>query len=121
MDNKIPPITGKRTNWDRPRFPVRWTQNNRGLSPICLGLRVWETTDHALREVANVRVTGYSLPASDSAARALLNPLQSRANRGGVEVRVSDPNAEGRQRWRDLLGERVTIDDERLRKTPAPA
>lgn len=77
-------------------------------------LRVWDEADRALREAASVRVIGYSLPASDGAVRALLNPLRSRAERGEVEVRVSDPNAEARQRWRDLLGEKAAIDGKRL-------
>lgn len=77
-------------------------------------LRVWEEADCALRGATRVRIIGYSLPASDGAVRALLNPLRSRADRGEAKVRVSDPNAEARARWQVLLGERVAVDDELL-------
>src|SRR5437016_9706625 len=77
-------------------------------------LHVWGEADRALREAASVRLIGYSLPASDGAVRALLNPLRSRAERGEVEVRVSDPNAEARARWRVLLGQGVVVDGEHV-------
>jgi hypothetical protein len=77
-------------------------------------LRIWQQADRALREATQVRVVGYSLPRSDGAVRALLNPLRCRADCGEVFVHVSDPHAEARQRWRELLGQSTTIDDTRL-------
>jgi hypothetical protein len=77
-------------------------------------LRVWEEADRALHEAARVRVIGYSLPSSDGAVRAILNPLRCRADHGEALVWISNPNAEARQRWRELLGQRVTVDDNRL-------
>lgn len=77
-------------------------------------LRVWQQADRALREATQVRIVGYSLPRSDGAVRALLHPLRCRADCGEVFIHVSDPNAEARQRWQELLGENVMIDSYRL-------
>lgn len=74
----------------------------------------WAEADLALRAAMIVRIHGYSLPASDTGVRALLNQLRSRLERDRVEVHVSVPDREGRDRWRDFLGPGALIDDSRI-------
>jgi hypothetical protein len=70
--------------------------------------RIWYLAGKALAAANRVLVWGYSLPPSDAAARVLLNPLRFRVNEGEVEIIVTDPNGDVRNRWDEFLGYRVS-------------
>jgi len=72
--------------------------------------RVWFLAQKALAGATRIRVRGYSLPPSDAAARVLLNPLRFRLSEGDLEIDVTDPPAETRNRWDEFLGQRVSHD-----------
>ena len=63
-----------------------------------------------------VEIIGYSLPASDSAARALLLPLILRLNSGAARVVVHDPSARTLERWRAFLGSKAELRQEGLQQ-----
>ena len=68
--------------------------------------RVWSLASRALSSANAIEVWGYSLPSSDVAVRALLNPLRFRLARGKLRVEVHDPDPTGQvhERWREFLG-----------------
>ena len=70
---------------------------------------IWAQAAHALTRAEEIHIIGYSLPASDLAIQALLNPLRLRLDGAEVSVIVNDPKPETRQRWRRLLGENAKI------------
>jgi hypothetical protein len=66
-------------------------------------LNIWQFADAALRQTDEIEVWGYSLPPSDSAIRALMNPLRERLQKGQVRVYVHVPfdDVEAKKtRWR---------------------
>ena len=68
---------------------------------------IWRQASGALLQTDRVDVWGYSLPPSDSAARALLQPLAVRLARNEVQVAVHDPNQSTLDRWKRFLGDSV--------------
>jgi hypothetical protein len=76
--------------------------------------KVWSLADAVLHRTDRVEVWGYSLPDSDSAARALLNVLGARLDRHEVTVAVHDPDSQARRRWATFLGSRADIDKQKL-------
>jgi hypothetical protein len=75
---------------------------------------VWYLADEALRRADLIETYGYSLPASDSAARVLLNRLRFRLDAGDVRVRVHAGKGDAQDRWRAFLGPKAEIDDEKI-------
>lgn len=75
---------------------------------------VWQAAKRALDEADEIEIWGYSLPASDTAVRTLLNVLAFRLEQEEAAVVVHNPNAEARARWAEFLGPRVQLDDSRL-------
>lgn len=75
--------------------------------------RIWATAADVFRKAEVVDVWGYSLPESDSAARVLLNVLRGRIERHEVAVGVH-AGSDSHDRWRDFLGARAQIDDQKL-------
>jgi hypothetical protein len=76
---------------------------------------IWRRADCALRCAHEVEIWGYSLPKSDSAVRALLNPLRSRLEEEQLQVSVHEPyDNEVCVRWRQSLGPKAQIDKRRL-------
>jgi hypothetical protein len=76
--------------------------------------RVWEVAHSALEQAEVVDVWGYSLPEADGAARALFLGLKAPLNSGKVNVTVHDPSNATRERWRQLLGNQIATNDERV-------
>jgi hypothetical protein len=74
-------------------------------------LEIWRQADTALRNANEIEIWGYSLPESDAAMRALLNPLRGKAA-GTVQIHVA---GDGRalDRWRTFLP-RATVDHAKL-------
>lgn|GEM_PF-3499251 len=70
---------------------------------------VWRLAKEALDSATEVKVIGYSLPESDSAVRALLNPLRGRLERGLTSVKITDPDRQALSRWKELLGSRAKL------------
>jgi hypothetical protein len=65
---------------------------------------IWMLASEHIWKATLVEIIGYSLPVSDSAARALLLPLILRLNSGAAQVVVRDPSAHTLKRWRTFLG-----------------
>lgn len=65
---------------------------------------IWQQAAAVLAQASTVDIWGYSLPESDSAARALLHPLVVRSERDEVKVVVHDPSVQTLNRWRHLFG-----------------
>ena len=66
--------------------------------------QVWLRAAEVLLRAESVEVAGYSLPPSDSGARALLLPLALRCRSRAVRITVRDPSRETIDRWREFLG-----------------
>lgn len=76
---------------------------------------IWYRAGEALNQADQIDVWGYSLPESDTAIRALLNPLRFRLKRRSVQVAVHEPySGEVRDRWRSFLGCRRCVDSQAL-------
>ncbi len=75
---------------------------------------VWQEAKGALDDADEIEIWGYSLPASDTAVRTLLNVLSFRLEQEEVEVAVHNPNAQARGRWTEFLGSAAQIDERRL-------
>jgi hypothetical protein len=76
--------------------------------------RIWALASAYLSRATFVEIIGYSLPASDSAARALLLPLTLRLDSGAARVVVQDQSARTLGRWREFLGPRAEFRQEAL-------
>lgn len=70
---------------------------------------IWALATDALHRATEFHAIGYSLPASDTPIRVLLNPLRARHEKGEVEILVDDPDPQARERWQLLLGQRITV------------
>lgn len=77
---------------------------------------IWTLASAYLWHANFVEIIGYSLPASDSAARALLLPLILRLNSGAARVIVHDPSPHTLERWREFLGPKAELRQERLQQ-----
>jgi hypothetical protein len=75
---------------------------------------IWSQAGDALASADQVDIHGYSLPASDGAARALFNQLRIRLRDGRTHVHVHDPNDAVRKNWRAFLGKAAKITADRL-------
>lgn len=82
---------------------------------------VWAKAAIALMTADRIDVWGYSLPASDTAVRALLAPLRTRIDRGDAVVAVHDPSAAALGRWKDYLGPSAKYIREALQNSVAGA
>lgn len=74
----------------------------------------WARASEYLWRASFVEIIGYSLPASDSAARALLLPLVQRIRSGEVHVVIQDPSSRTLERWKTFLGSRIELRQEEL-------
>lgn len=74
--------------------------------------QVWLSASDFLGRAESVEIVGYSLPSSDSAARALLLPLALRCRAGAIQTIVRDPSKETLDRWRDFLGSEAEYREE---------
>ena len=70
---------------------------------------IWALASAHLWHANFVEIIGYSLPASDSATRALLLPLILRLNSGAARVVVRDPSTRTLERWREFLGSKAEL------------
>lgn len=100
-----PRETERPYGWHESRVLIRPSFLKRLQSPVLQD--IWRIADKYLHTADEVKIIGYSLPESDGAVRALLNPLGRRLEDGDVEVTVVDPDQEALNRWQGLLGERV--------------
>jgi hypothetical protein len=75
---------------------------------------IWTLASAYLWRATFVEIIGYSLPSSDSAARALLLPLALRLDSGAVRVVVRDQSDETLKRWREFLGPKADLRQETL-------
>ncbi|HKV74111.1 MAG TPA: hypothetical protein VJN95_06305 [Gemmatimonadales bacterium] len=65
---------------------------------------VWRTASLVISDCSDFAAAGYSLPASDSAVRALLLPIANGARTGRVRVTIADPAKATLDTWREFLG-----------------
>ncbi len=75
---------------------------------------IWRQAASALARATEVEIWGYGLPDSDGEVHLLLTGLRPRLERGKVRVTVHNPDGGARERWRQLLGPRATIDRAKL-------
>ena len=75
---------------------------------------IWTLASAHLWRASFVEVIGYSLPASDSAARALLLPLGQRLQSGAVRVVIQDQSQRTLERWKAFLGPKAELRKEAL-------
>lgn len=75
---------------------------------------IWTLASAYLWRATFVEIIGYSLPASDSATRALLLPLILRLHSGAARVVVQDQSARTLGRWRAFLGPKAELRQETL-------
>lgn len=75
---------------------------------------IWTLASAYLWRATFVEIIGYSLPTSDSAARALLLPLILRLHSGAARVAIQDPCARTLERWRAFLGPNAELRQEGL-------
>lgn len=75
---------------------------------------IWTLASAHLWRASFVEVIGYSLPTSDSAARALLLPLVQRLQSGAVRVVIQDQSPRTLARWKAFLGPKVELRQEAL-------
>lgn len=73
----------------------------------------WRVASALLSCAGVVEVVGYSLPPSDSAARALFLPLANRLQACATRVIVRDPSRSTLDRWVEFLGPRVECREEK--------
>lgn len=70
---------------------------------------IWHRAAEELARADEIHIIGYSLPESDTAVRTLLNTLRFRSEINDLMITVDDPNSEVRQRWKNFLGEKITL------------
>lgn len=75
---------------------------------------IWALASAHLWRASFVEVIGYSLPTSDSAARALLLPLVQRLQSGAVRVVIQDQSPRTLARWKVFLGPKAELRQEVL-------
>lgn len=76
---------------------------------------IWYQASKAMNEADEVHVIGYSLPESDTALRTLLNTIKFRLEENTIKrVTIDDPDSETRERWKNFLGEKITLRNRRL-------
>lgn len=78
---------------------------------------LWRKASACMLAADQVDVWGYSLPPSDGAMRAFLQPLSDRLRRGDVSVAVHSPDRPVLECWRGFLGETAEFKRERLTQT----
>lgn len=75
---------------------------------------VWSLASAYLCRASFVKVIGYSLPPSDSAARALLLPVVHRLQAREVRIVIQDKSPHTLERWRAFLGPKAEFHQEEL-------
>lgn len=75
----------------------------------------WRAASAALEHASYVEVVGYSLPSSDSAARALLLPLARRCRSREAQVVVRDKSRPTLNRWDAFLGPDADLQQKEIR------
>jgi hypothetical protein len=77
-------------------------------------LAIWDEAMQALRNTDEVEIWGYGLPESDGEVRLVLSVLRGRLDADQVKVAVHDPSGDARNRWKELLGPKAQVLNERL-------
>lgn len=75
---------------------------------------IWSLASAYLCRASFVKVIGYSLPLSDSAARTLLLPVIHRLQSREVRVVIQDKSPHTLERWRAFLGPNAEFHQEEL-------
>lgn len=75
---------------------------------------IWRDAAAALSQARRVDVWGYSLPPSDGAIRALLQPFSHNVRAGETTARIHDPSKVVLARWGAFLGENAELSKEKL-------
>ena len=75
---------------------------------------LWSQASDALSRADQVDIYGYSLPASDGAARVLFNQVRRRIRSREAAVHVHDPSYGAQKTWRAFLGKGAKISGDRL-------